>query len=653
LTYSATYSPDDNKLRLYASTRLDAETYARAKALGFRWAPKQDLFFAPMWTPEREDFLCALAGEIEDEDKSLVTRQEERAERFEDYSDKRERDATRAHAAVDAICEHIPLGQPILIGHHSEKRARKDADRITNGMRKAVKMWETAKYWEGRAAGALAHAKYKERPDVRARRIKTIEADRRRVVKGQEERAAKLALWLKVAAMTDAAKQTETAQQVANYNHLSMCFPLDKYPRELPASQYEGMRSLWDAIRDGIITGAQAAALAVAAYQRETTGPRWLAHYDNRLTYERAMLGETGYVEPPKRATKAILPLLNYPGEIQWVSPYARGEVHTSTAHAMTKAEFSAIYDDYKGTVLSADGSHRLRSALIGTPGKRGLTVVFITDSKQHDPAKEAARIDKAKAKLDETKAARAEVLAANRAIVKNHGKEPAPAQVETPGAPDFDAMRATLKAGVQVVTANQLFPTPRDLAQRVGDMADIQPGHFVLEPSAGTGALLGAIGTRWKGHNPERGAVHAVELNRSLACALERDFPLTTVDCGDFLEWVAPVKFDRIIMNPPFQDGADIKHILRARSMLAPGGKLVAICANGPRQGRALQELATSWEELPEGTFAGTNVRAVLLTMTANMPSELTEVGEQFVIPGCQKKAPAGKTRQPDLWEV
>ena len=55
---TATYSPDDNKLRLYASTRLDPETYARVKAAGFKWAPKQQLFVAPMWTPGREDWSC-------------------------------------------------------------------------------------------------------------------------------------------------------------------------------------------------------------------------------------------------------------------------------------------------------------------------------------------------------------------------------------------------------------------------------------------------------------------------------------------------------------------------------------------------------------------------------------------------------------------
>ena len=35
-TYRATYSPDDNKLRLYASLRLDEETYSLINKAGFR-----------------------------------------------------------------------------------------------------------------------------------------------------------------------------------------------------------------------------------------------------------------------------------------------------------------------------------------------------------------------------------------------------------------------------------------------------------------------------------------------------------------------------------------------------------------------------------------------------------------------------------------
>jgi hypothetical protein len=34
MSYTATYSAEDNKLRLYSATRLDSETYARVKAAG-------------------------------------------------------------------------------------------------------------------------------------------------------------------------------------------------------------------------------------------------------------------------------------------------------------------------------------------------------------------------------------------------------------------------------------------------------------------------------------------------------------------------------------------------------------------------------------------------------------------------------------------
>lgn len=89
MDFTATYSPEDNKLRLYASTRLDSEIYAQVKAAGFSWAPRQQLFVAPMWTPQREDVLIKLCGEIGDEDKSLVQRAEERAERFDSFSENR------------------------------------------------------------------------------------------------------------------------------------------------------------------------------------------------------------------------------------------------------------------------------------------------------------------------------------------------------------------------------------------------------------------------------------------------------------------------------------------------------------------------------------------------------------------------------------
>lgn len=183
----------------------------------------------------------------------------------------------------------------------------------------------------------------------------------------------------------------------------------------------------------------------------------------------------------------------------------------------------------------------------------------------------------------------------------------------------EFAAMREQLKTGVRVVTAPQLFETPPDLAARMVDLAGIEPGHRVLEPSAGTGRIIEAMGGRMFGHNPESGRIAAVEINADLCAHLRREFPLTYVRHADFLECGGELlKFDRILMNPPFKDGADIKHILHARSMLADGGILVAICAGGPRQAKSLEPIASYWEPLPAGTFknAGTNVNTVLLTI-------------------------------------
>ena len=229
MDYTATYSPEDNKLRLYASGRLPADLYARVRAAGFIWAPKQGLFVAPAWSPDREDLLIELCGAIGDEDTSLVDRAEQRAERFEEYSDHRAEDADRASEAVKSITSGIPLGQPILVGHHSEKHARKDAERIENGMRKAVKMWETSKYWTSRAAGALRHAKYKELPRTRARRIKTIEASKRKTERTLAEAIKRYNAWVKISTMegadivfTEDATGWNTAQKfaymIANYH---------------------------------------------------------------------------------------------------------------------------------------------------------------------------------------------------------------------------------------------------------------------------------------------------------------------------------------------------------------------------------------------------------------------------------------------------
>jgi hypothetical protein len=387
MIYTATYSPEDNKLRLSASSRLDDETYSRVKAAGFRWAPKQEIFVAPMWTPERAALCEELAGEIGDEDTSLVERAEIRADRFDDYSDKRAKDSERAREQVNRIADGIPMGQPILVGHHSERHARKDAQRIENGMRKSVKMWETSKYWTSRAAGALRHAKYKELPAVRARRIKGLIADERKLQETVKENTAFVAAWRQV-------NTRDKGLAVASVCYLSQCFPLTEYPRDPPASQYEGHMSMGSAMEGGVISWELAQALSINRLERSNvSASQWLAHIANRLTYERAMLDEQGatnlLAKKPKSA-KAQMPLCNYqvPNGLDIENMYHRGEMIHYPQLAMTQADYAKIHKDYKGT-RAVGNSHRVRTAMQGG----ALVCVYLTDVKTHEPPEVIDRV--------------------------------------------------------------------------------------------------------------------------------------------------------------------------------------------------------------------------------------------------------------------
>lgn len=590
-TFTATYSPDDNKLRLYASARLDKETYDVVKAAGFRWAPKQELFVAPTWSPSREDLLIRLAGQIDDEDKSLVERAEERSDRFDGYSESRMADAESAQKAVHAIADNIPFGQPILVGHHSERHARADAKRIETGMRRAVNMWKTSTYWAERAQGCIRAAKYRELPAVRARRIKGIEADLRKVQKSKGTAEKELRAWTICVGIDDPAKRRAAALYIANGGgYWSMSFPLADFPRDPPASQYEGPMGLWSAIEDNVITAAQAAAIAIPALERSLPRQdRWIEHYNNRLDYERAMLGEVGGLQTDRTKPEVggAIKSWHFRGGWSYIQKVNRVTVTILDFYQYSTKPYRANvpFDKIAGIMSAAEVNVAKQEGRVRETGVGGKVTGFaLLDAAPDGPENAPTTLSDAQ---------------------------------KAPDHADFKNMQATLKAGVKVEVVNQLFPTPRDLAQEMAELADVQPGDRVLEPSAGTGMLLGALGGAMFGHNPDRGSVVAVEINRGLAERLMRDYPLTTVINADFLDMLGTdAKFDKVVMNPPFESGADIKHIRHAMTMLKPGGRLVAICANGPRQQAQLRPLAIKWKILPADTFAGTGVNAVLLVI-------------------------------------
>jgi len=78
--------------------------------------------------------------------------------RYEAWGESASKKSTQYFEQSHRITEHIPLGQPILVGHHSEHRHRRDLDRSWNAMGKSVEFSNKAKshiskaeYWERRA----------------------------------------------------------------------------------------------------------------------------------------------------------------------------------------------------------------------------------------------------------------------------------------------------------------------------------------------------------------------------------------------------------------------------------------------------------------------------------------------------------------------
>ena len=172
-------------------------------------------------------------------------------------------------------------------------------------------------------------------------------------------------------------------------------------------------------------------------------------------------------------------------------------------------------------------------------------------------------------------------------------------------------ANRHFLGTAPRAVIGFNLFQTPENVAERMaGILRERVTGGRILEPSVGLGRLyrpLADLQADWVMIEEARECVTALRamLKREVQ---ERDF-LQVSDIG---------QFDGVIMNPPFKQGKDIKHILHAYDMLKTGGRLVSLCYNGVKQNEQLKPIASRWEALPEGSFKseGTSASVAILVM-------------------------------------
>lgn len=187
-------------------------------------------------------------------------------------------------------------------------------------------------------------------------------------------------------------------------------------------------------------------------------------------------------------------------------------------------------------------------------------------------------------------------------------------------------AIAAVLNAG-QVTTvrearqASQYFPTPTAVVERLVELAELEPGMTVLEPSAGRGAIaetLAACGA----------VVDCIERDPDHAAVLQRAGVARKVDVADFLTVPCAPDYNRVVMNPPFTNGADIQHVTHALRFLKPDGLLVAVMSWGVTYGKGpaakfralVEERGGAVESVPEKAFAesGTDVRTVMVAIPA-----------------------------------
>ena len=164
----------------------------------------------------------------------------------------------------------------------------------------------------------------------------------------------------------------------------------------------------------------------------------------------------------------------------------------------------------------------------------------------------------------------------------------------------DYDASQAialVVASGcIPDDVSHQFYPTPEHIAERVIELAEIEPGMRVLEPSAGTGDIAVLIP-----------GIHCIEVS-ALRCDVLRARGLS-VEQGDFLKHEG--QYDRIVMNPPFSEGRWQAHIQHAYELLASGGRMAAVIPSSAKG----KELLPGCKYHDVFDFPGTSIQVVLMT--------------------------------------
>ena len=190
-----------------------------------------------------------------------------------------------------------------------------------------------------------------------------------------------------------------------------------------------------------------------------------------------------------------------------------------------------------------------------------------------------------------------------------------------------------------KMVAASGIAKRPDVVRARAGDKFS-RP--LALEPSVGEGelavALIKAAGGQVHIDAIDTDEVALVVAERRMVAAFKAEGVSANfafkVDAYDFLKVSIrdSVRYDFIIMNPPFTGGADMAHVTHAWALLEFGGVLVALTSPAWRTAKtkaaiAFRELLLATgaevEDIPAKTFEHTDIATVMLVLRKPAPSD------------------------------
>ena len=155
----------------------DTDQIAELKAEGWRYSG-----YRQMWHNPRK-YVASPAG-ITTEEGGFVAFSEERADRTAATADKVQAAAQGQLERANALADMIPFGQPILVGHHSEKGHRRHVERMQTAMTNGVQGMQAAEALDARAQSRSSAKSRSEDVGVLQRRIKRLEAEKRSITQG-------------------------------------------------------------------------------------------------------------------------------------------------------------------------------------------------------------------------------------------------------------------------------------------------------------------------------------------------------------------------------------------------------------------------------------------------------------------------------------